>query len=273
METTVRQLENAMLGRILGFNTYLDQNVNFVAPGTADVDTTLVITNAQAAGVGNGVSQAATGLTGAVVTGEFLVVAGNNHPTFIVAHTESSSNTVDVTLNENNAFATAASAATTRYKSCAVNLSAGYAAGWNQSINVDGYTTGFAPQIGQLIAFGTGGSRATYTVIESTDNGSNADIYLDRPLDNALSNNQAAFPGPSGSMNWAMHRESVALVTRPLALPNERMGVMADVAVHNDIAMRVTMQYNIQAGGTVVNLDILAGVAVLDTRLAVVLLG
>ena len=41
----------------------------------------------------------------------------------------------------------------------------------------------------------------------------------------------------------------------------------------NDIAMRVTMQYNSIKQGTVVNMDILAGVAVLDSDLAVVLQG
>jgi hypothetical protein len=35
-------------------------------------------------------------------------------------------------------------------------------------------------------------------------------------------------------------------------------------ASYNDVAMRVSMQYDIQAGGTVVALDILAGVAVPD---------
>lgn len=263
-------LENALLGRILGFDTYMDQNVNAITGG-ADVDTTIVVTNALAAG-GSGV-QACTGITGAVATGEFLTVPGNDQPTYITAHTETTSNTTDFTLNEANKYATSASASAVRYKACAVNLVAGYAVGWSQEVNVDGYTAGKAPQVGQLIAFGTGASRRTYTVIESTDNGSNADLYLDRPLEVALADGDAAFPGPYGSFNWALHREALALVTRPLALPNERMGVMADIATHNDISMRVTMQYDIQAGGTVVNLDILGGVAVLDDRLAVVLLG
>lgn len=263
-------LENAVLGRILGFNTYLDQNVNSVSLG-ADTDLTVVVTNALGAGVGG--SQTVSGISGAVTTGEFLVVAGNDQPTFITAHSETGPATTAVTLNEVNKYATAASAASIHYLKCLVNLSAGYAAGWSQTINVDTYTSGAAPQVGQLIAFGTGGSRHTYTVIESTDNGSTCDMLLDRPLDFALSNNDAAFPGPYGSFNWAFHREALALVTRPLALPSERAGVMADVAVHNDIAMRVTMQYDINAGGTVVNLDILAGVAVLDSRLAVPLLG
>lgn len=263
-------LENAMLGRILGFNTYMDQNVNSISSG-ADVVTGISVTNALAANASG--SQAVTGITGAVNTGEFFVVSGNDQPTYVTAHTETTGNTTAVTLNEANANATAAAAAATRYKACSVSNVGGYAAGYSQDITVTGYTAGAAPQVGQLIAFGTGAGRATYTVIESTDSGSTCAILLDRPLDNALANSDLAFPGPYGSFNWAMHREAVALVTRPLALPNERMGVMADIATHNDISMRVTMQYDIQAGGTVVNLDILGGVAVLDSRLAVILLG
>jgi hypothetical protein len=74
-------------------------------------------------------------------------------------------------------------------------------------------------------------------------------------------------------MNMAFHRNAIALVTRPLAIPNNAMGVLAHVGVYNDIAMRVSMQYSIKDGGTVVNLDILAGVAILDDRLCVVLQG
>ena len=63
------------------------------------------------------------------------------------------------------------------------------------------------------------------------------------------------------------------LVSRPLAMPNNQMGVLTKVGVHNDISMRVAMQYDIDAGGTKVNLDLLCGVAVLEQRLCVPLLG
>ena len=81
------------------------------------------------------------------------------------------------------------------------------------------------------------------------------------------------FPGPAGALNLAFHRNAIALVTRPLAIPNNAMGVLSHVGVYNDIAMRVSMQYSINNGGTLVMLDILAGVAILDTNLAVVLQG
>jgi len=77
----------------------------------------------------------------------------------------------------------------------------------------------------------------------------------------------------------ARRQDALALVTRPLALPYTRMGamgvmgVMAAVVPHHGIGMRVLMQYDINAGGTVVNCDILAGVAVLDSGLLVPVLG
>jgi len=261
-------LENATLGRILGFDTYMCQNVNGPLSG-ADTDATLVITDALAVG-GSG-SQACSGITGAVVTGEFLTVAGNMQPTYITAHTETTGDTTAVTLNEANKYATEAAAATVRYKAC--DAAADYAAGYSKGIVVDGYATGKAPQVGQLLAFGTGANRRTYTVIESEDAGSTCTVYLDRPLEVAVANNDKVFPGPYGALNLAFHRDALALVTRPLALPDTRMGVMAAVVPHNGIGMRVLMQYDINAGGTVVNCDILAGVAVLDSGLCVPVLG
>lgn len=261
-------LETARLGHILGFDTYLDVNVNSIGIGSADTDNTATFDNALAAGSGG--SQTISNGAAGVTVGEFMVVAGNDQPTYVTAKGGS---TTSVTLNEVNKFSTLAAATSKRYKACAVNNASNYAAGWVEEVNVDGYTTGKAPQIGQLVAFGTGGSRKTYTVIEATDNGSNCDLLLDRPLEIALSDDDAAFPGPEGAMNWAMHRESLALVTRPLALPPAAHGVMAGVAVYNDLAMRVVMQYDSTVGGTRVNLEMLAGLALLDAKLAVALLG
>lgn len=259
-------LETATLGQLLGFNTYMDQNVNSIS--SADTATGTVTASA-AAGAGSG-SQAVT-LTGYnAVVGEYATVAGNDQPTYITARTVSMADTTAVTLNEATKYATAAGAVLTVYKSCAVNGT--YGANYSMGIDVDGWTA--APQVGQLIAFGTGGSRKVYTVIESELKSAGVQtIYLDRPLENALADNDAAFPGPTGSFNWAMHRDALALVSRPLRLPSERMGVMAANAVYNSVSMRVTMQYDIDAGGTTCNLDLLAGVAVLDSRLAVPVLG
>jgi hypothetical protein len=273
-------LESATLGRILGFDTYMDQNVNSASASKSDV-TVGAVTNALAAAVFGtapaGPSQTVT-LAIAADVGCFAVVAGNDQPTVITAATvtggpyPTSGTTTAITLNEANKYATSAGAVLTVYESCKVAAGSNYLAGWSQGIPVTGWTN--APSIGQLVAFGTGSGRATYTVIESTYSGSNTQtILLDRPLDNTVNAGDLCFPGPAGAMNLAFHRNAIALVTRPLAIPNNAMGVLAHVGVYNDIAMRVSMQYSVVNGGTIVNLDILAGVAILDTNLAVVLQG
>jgi hypothetical protein len=127
-----------------------------------------------------------------------------------------------------------------------------------------------------MIAWGeTAGTRHVYTIVEAYENPTNASqtiVWLDRPLAVGVADNQSAFPGPYGSFNLAFHRDAMALVTRPLALPRAG-GVQAAVANYNDVAMRVTMQYDITTQGTIVTLDLLAGVALLDVNLGCVLLG
>jgi len=259
-------LESATLGRILGFDTYMDQNVNSANVTNCDVVAGSV-TAALAAAQGG--AQAVT-LAYAANVGEFAVVDGNDQPTFVTAASTAAGATTALTLSENNKYATAAGANVSVYKACQVV--GAYGAGWVSGIVLTGWVN--APSIGQLVAFGTGSGRKVYTVIESYVSGVNQQtVILDRPLEIAVNNADLAFPGPAGAMNLAFHRNAIALVTRPLAIPNNAMGVLAHVGVYNDIAMRVSMQYSIANGGTMVNLDILAGVAILDTNLGVVLQG
>ena len=250
-------LENARLGRIHGFNTWMGQNVPSVAAGTSIAGT---VTGAHPAGK-TGVLACTLGAT---VVGEFINVAANDQPTFCTAI---SGATTDFTLNEALKYATGAGAVCTAYTSDTVDHpSAGtYAIGWSKKVQVDNIAYW---NIGQLCAFGTGAGRRTYTVIEI--NGDN--LVLDRPLEVAVADGAAAFPGPQGSFNLAFHREALALITRPLALPRAS-NVDAGVASYNGISMRVSFQYDQAVGGTKVNCDMLAGLAVLDTNLACVLLG
>jgi hypothetical protein len=91
---------------------------------------TITVTGAIAAGAG-GDSQA-IGLGGgtAPAVGEFVVVAGNDQPTYVTAI---AGDPVDhMTLNEVNKYASSAGAACVRYAACAA--AAGYAAGWTGSV-------------------------------------------------------------------------------------------------------------------------------------------
>ena len=253
-------LEYARLGRIYDFNTWMGQNVPSLTTGTTIAGT---VTGAKPAGT-TGVLACTLGAT---VVGEYINVAGNDQPTYCTAITGA---TTDFTLNEALKYATGAGAVCTAYTSDTVDHpSAGsYAIGWTKTIEMDNIAYW---NIGQLCAFGTGAARRTYTVIEKDT--TNNYVILDRPLEVAVADGDAAFPGPQGSMNIAFHREALALITRPLALPRAGTGVQAAVASYNGISMRITMQYNQSAGGTQVNCDMLAGLAVLDTNLACVMLG
>jgi hypothetical protein len=261
-------LENARLGRIFGFNTFAPQNVSSVRTG-ADVATG-TSTNALAAGATGSLTVSVAGYVS--VVGEYANIAGNDQPNVLTAVT-AVTNTTAMTLDAAIKYATGAGAVVTVYKSCAVK--GDYALGYSKGIILDGYTATKGPQIGQLVAFSTGATRKVYTVIEASENaaGTEMTVTLDRPLERALANDDVAFPGPMGDMNLALHRDCLALVCRPLAIPRQGAGVMSGAAVYNDIPMRVQMQYDINIGGTIVNCDMLAGVALLDAKLGCLLLG
>jgi hypothetical protein len=260
-------LAEASLGRVLGFDVWMDQNVSNPVVTSAEV-----ATGATDAAEPVGETTIDLTITGYEMNaGEYISIAGNDQPDYITAATTGAGDTTDVTIAEGLVSAVASGAVVTAYK--ALDVDGAYATGYSKGILVDGYAANKGPQIGQLMAFGTGASRRVYTVIEVTNTTTTtATILLDRPLEVALANNDLGFPGPAGGMNLAFHREALALVSRPLALPAADMGVRAQVGVHNDVSMRVTMQYDISQQGTVVTLDLLAGVAVLDENLGCVML-
>jgi hypothetical protein len=250
-------LENARLGKILGFNTWMGQNVANKIGGDTLAGT---VTGAEAAGTTGSITISIAGY--AAVVGEFCNFAGNDQPTHVTASSGTGATTA-VTLNEALKYATGAGAVVTLYKKD--TTTAAYDVNYSKKINL----TNALVTVGQLLAFGTGATRRLYTIIEKSGN----DVILDRPLEVAVGNGDDAFPGPAGSYNLAFHREALALVTRPLVLPRQGTGSMSGVAAYNDVAMRINMQYDQSVGGTRVNCDLLAGVAVLDQDLAVVVLG
>lgn len=264
-------LAEASLGRLLGFDFWMDQNL----PSTTVVSSDITAGDtdaAYAAGYAGAVDVTITGQN--AVGGEWVTIAGENQPHYVTAFTNSGGDIDDLTLDSALTAAVASGAVVNFYNPSLIDNAAGYAAGENKPIQVDGFATGKPPQVGQLLAIGTGASRRVYTIIESeVVSATEQSILLDRPLELSVVDNQAVFPGPAGSYNFGFHREAIALVNRPLALPAQDMGVRSQVGVHNDISMRVSMQYDISQMGTVVTLDMLCGVKELDTDLGVVMLG
>lgn len=262
-------LREASVGRIYGFDSFMDQNVAHVNYADCEVD----------AGVTDGAEAEgdtvieATNLIANVTNagGEYITVEGSEKIHVIdsaVADTTAS----DITLTEGVTGAIASGADVVVYMACDVN--GAYAAGYAKEVTVDGFAANKGPQVGQLVAFGTGVTRHEYTVIAVTETSTTEyDLLLDRPLELALVDNDLCFPGPAGSRSLAFTRDAIALVSRPLATVANQMGARSAVASFDGLSMRVTMQYDSQAQGTRVTFDILCGVAVLDARLACVVNG
>lgn len=283
-------LREASLGRRLGFNHYMCQNVCSVV-GTSDVIITMLINNAAGYAAGSKAASATQtvvvdGITGAAVVGQWFTVSTaalnvgtEGLPHRITAVTNNTAgNTIGMTFTPPLRTAIADNSVVTLYDPGAVNQSTatvvaggsasltGYIAGWEKPIEVDGFTN--IPQIGQWVQFAANG--ALYVVI---DQPSATSILLDRPLEVAIADNAVTFIGPNGTFNFAFLRNAIALVCRPMAIPRKGMGVDGATANYKGVSMRVCWQYDIDLQTTTVTIDTLMGVAILDLLLGEVMLG
>ena len=149
---------------------------------------------------------------------------------------------------------------------------AAYPEGYDKAIWVDGSGT---PRVGQLVSFNNGATvlSAEYCIISVTETaGGEYAIVLDRPLEDALEDGFTVGLGPGGDYNFAFTRGALALVNRPLALPRAGLGANGAVASYNGLSMRVVMTYQGKEQGTLVTMDLLCGVKVLDVDQGAVLI-
>ncbi len=257
-------LRNATLGRKLGWDFWMDQNMPVVNAGNTTLAGAINLTAGY--GVGSTVL-VVDGFTGAVTVGSWVTIAGEMVPHRVTAVTNTLGNTTQITLDRGLTVAVADNAVVTTYTAGAVNNSGGYPKGYAKEITVDTFTV--APQVGQAVSFGASGTSAMYSII-----GVNGlvGITLDRPLDAAILNDDAVNLGPPGAFNLAFHRNAIALVVRPLALPRQGTGAQAAIANFNNLSMRVVITYDGSKQGHLVTVDMLAGVAVLEEKLGAVLL-
>ena len=259
-------LEEARLGRILGFDTYMDQNTPYRTVTAAD---TVTCNHTAGAAPGDTGNKACTA-TGNNFVGCFIWLTGEGQPHWITALTEATNDLTGITLNEAYVNTVAANAVGYIFNPAVVE--GVYASGYSKGITLNTITANKLPVVGQILAFGTT-TRHTYTIVEiDSVNTTSVVVWLDRPLEAALADADDAYPGPQGGFNLAFHRDALALVSRPLALPNPSLGVRSAVGSYNDLSMRVTMQYDIASQGTIVTMDVLCGVKVLDPNLGCVLL-
>lgn len=257
-------LREASIGRKLGFDHYMCQNASAVAEGNT---TDGAVNNAAGYPKGHTAAITVDGFSGIIATvGKWVKIAGDNTPYRITAKAETLGNTTSITLDAPLRNAVVDNAVVKIYNAAAVNNAAGYAVGYAKEIVYDG---GNAPVVGQAVSFGASATSAVYSVLDVTA----TTILLDRPLDAAIVDNDAINVGPSGNFNFAFHRNALALVVRPLAMPRAGTGALSQSVSANGLSVRSTITYDGNKQGHLVTLDLLFGIALLDLKLGAVLLG
>lgn len=265
---TTRTLRKGELGEAFGFSNWSCQNMASISAGNTVITGAVNLAAGYPAGT---TSIACDGFTGAMGVNSWFTIAGDMTPQRVVSKIDTLGNTTAVTFWPGLRYDVADNAVITSYTPGQVNLGAGYAAGYAKEIVVDTFTV--APRVGQMVSFGvsTSNDQAVnpyYTIIKVTGL---TGITLDRPLDVALADNDKVNIGPAGNYNLAFNRNAIALVVRPLALP--QANVRAAVVNINGLSMRVCITYNGTSQGTLVTLDFLCGVKVLEALQGAVLLG
>ena len=273
-------LREASLGRKLGFDMFMCQNEPSVTPIGVSINAVAgpgAINHSGGYAAGSQANMVVNGFTGAVNIGQFLTIAGDNTPYQVKTHHETLSATDALTLNYPLRNAVANAAAISTIDTGLVNNSGGYGNQYSELIATDGFTDGTnVPVVGQLCSFGIVTGAPVYTIIQVAKISSGQySILLDRPLDESagIADDAVINLGPVGEYNFAFHRNAVALVVRPLALPRPGTGALSSVVNFNDLSMRATITYDGTNQGHLVTLDMLCGVAILDTNLGAVMLG
>ena len=254
-------LRSASLGTKLGFNFYKDLNMADVSVG--NTTRTFQINNAAGYVVGSTALTVDTG-TGEITVGTWISIDGI--PYQVTARTGTAPTTA-ITLSYGLVRAAADNDAITVYTPGAVNFGAGYAAGWNKEIVVDGFSV--APRVGQLVSFGTD-STNRYTIIAVTGS---TGITLDRSLVSAIADDNTVNIGPAGAYNLCIHRDAITLAIRGLAPVKPGAGALSATINDGSMSVRTTISYDPVYQRHRWTLDFLAGVQVLDTSLGAVLLG
>lgn len=279
-------LREASLGFKLGFSFFMDQNMSDVV--NTDVGTSDDIDN------GNIIagSTIITLTDSSVVTiGDMITIAGDMTPQLVTAN---NGTTEAVTISPGLKYAIADAAVVTVYDAGAIKQAtttltegsdgsnAGLRVGWYGDIIIDALQSTAAVAVGDQLRISTGASGDTvatagdiYTVIDvvSLSTGNTATVRLDRPLDTAVVDDAIVSFFPTGSYNFAFHRNAVSFVSRPLALPRAGTGALAAVVNFDGIGLRVCITYDGTRQGHLVTVDLLCGVKVLDAQYGAVMYG
>jgi len=256
-------LRNASLGRKLGFDILMSQNIPSV---TAQTTITGAVNNAAGYSIG-ATSITVDGLAAAITAGTYLTIAGDDTPQQVVSTTGGSTPTA-IVITPGLAHAVLDNAVVSIYPKGTTTAEYDYDSttqlGYAKELAITGFSV--APQVCQLVSFGS--STIKYGIIDV--NGT-AGITLDRPIEATIASGATVNLGPSGSFNFAFHPNALTLVTRPMAMPRQGTGALSAVVEFMGLSIRVTITYDGNKQGHLVTLDILAGVKVLDSALGAVM--
>jgi hypothetical protein len=253
------------VGEIFNTNTVMSQDVPYVNGAIADRQTA-TINNAGGYVAGSTAAMTVTDPGDNYQVGEYVVIAGNDQPTFLTA----TNGTTSITLNEALKYAVANSAVVYHYRA-ATNEATERAAGYKKSM-VFTHNAGLNLQVGQIISFGTGASRHSYVIIEvSATTSTTSTVLLHKPLTATVASGATAFPGPGGSFNPIWHPDALALVGRPMT-PHVN-GATSGVQTFEGMSIRISLQDDLLNAGLRVVADALYGLTALDTNLCTVMLG
>lgn len=259
-------LRKASLGQKYGFDIFMAQNTPYSLAASTD-KVTGAINNGSGYAVGIK-TFTVDNFSAAITAGSWISIAGDNTPLQVVS-TVGAGTPTSITTVQGLKTAVVNDAAVYVWGVGQVNNVGGYAADWPKKIVYDTFT--LDPQVGQGLTFGTGTSGAIYGII-GVDTTAKT-ITLDRPLEAAIADDAKINLLPAGSYNWAFHRNAIALVCRPLALPMSGTGARSGEAEYNGLKMRVVFSYDARKQGTMVTVDMLLGIKLLDINLGAQMLG
>lgn len=254
-------LRNASIGHKLSMDFWKDLNMANVAVG--NTTRTFQINNAAGYGIGSTTLTVDTG-TGEITPGTWIALGGVPYQ---VASRTGTAPTTSIVLSYGLKYGVNDNDLIIVYTPGAVNLSGGYAAGWNKEITINGFTV--APQVGQFVSFGSDTSNI-YTIIDV--NGL-VGITLDRSLQATIANAATVNIGPAGAYNLAIHKDAITLAIRGLQPVINGAGAISTTMNDGAFSMRVTISYDPTYQRHRWTMDFLAGIQVLNTQLGAILLG
>ncbi len=268
-------MREGSLGRKFGMQIHMSQNAPTIASGNT-IDATYVVDNTGGYAAGATTIVTKTGTT-SVAPGSYCTIAGDETPQLITTNTDvvgSSYNTtatttmLGMTISPGLKYAVADDAVITIYTPGAVEYSSNYAINYYGDLVLDTFTV--SPKVGQLCSFGYANANI-YGILDGIATPTTALVTLDRPLAAAITDEDLMGIGPAGNYNFAFHKNALALVSRPLAIPAVGTGALSAAVNIDGIGVRVTITYDGTKQGHLVTVDLLCGVQLLDVNLGCVL--